>query len=306
MASPIKSRLRMTVWPSRPLPPIKILHHLGPYCLHGDVLKLDLAQAAFPEIEIPDELYLRELRDIDLDDPEAIVAFTNTFGRLGHSSVSKQLQAGQDGSLDPQRIGLLGHRPPDETSLPWPDWFREIDESNHLEPFGVAEIRLVNEWGLQHVDTFRAWALSFRHIADVVARDTKGNATTDELVAVAAVLDKLLEPFYPSVIGPDPTLIDDYAPHDPFADRMPRLENILALQVFNHIAAGDIYRVCGNEKCLRRFVHQQGRSQSGRHRGTGVIYCSRNCADSQASLEYRRRRKAKKDKTKKGDTNGID
>ena len=296
----------MTVWPSRPLPPVRNLHPLGPYRLNGDVLKLDLAQVAFSEIEIPDELYLRELKDIDLDDPEAIVAFTNTFGRLGHSIVSQKLLAGLVPISDQQRIRMLGHRPPDETSLPWDKWFREIDESDHLEPFGQMENRLINEWGLQHVDTFRSWALSFRHIADVVERDTKGTATTDELVAAGSLLDKLLEPFYPSVIGPDPTLIDDYPPHDPFADRMPRLENILALQVFNHIAAGDVYQVCENETCRPRFVHQQGRSRSGRHRGTGVIYCSTNCADSQASREYHRRKKAEKGKTKKGDTHGID
>jgi hypothetical protein len=305
MAPSFKSRLRMTAWPG-PVPPVSTLHHLGPYRLDGDILRLDLAEVGFPEVDVPDELYLRELHEVDLDDPKAIETFTNTYGRLGHSTVSRQLRTDQTPAVDRQMIGLFDYKPFDESALPWQEWFDDIDQSDDLDIFGVMEVRMITELGMQHVDTFRAWAQAFRGIADIVDRDMRGSASPDELTEVRVILDSLLEPFHPSITGPDEMLSDDYTPFNPFTDRMPRLENILALQIFNHLAAGDVYRTCANETCRRRFVHQRGRSVSGKQKGIGVVYCSHTCSNSQASREYRRRKRAEKNQARKETTDGLD
>jgi hypothetical protein len=79
----MERRFRATVWPGI-LPPVTQIETLGPYRLDGELIKLDLEQAHMYTVDVPDELYLRELRDLDLTNTSAIVDFTNTFGRLGH------------------------------------------------------------------------------------------------------------------------------------------------------------------------------------------------------------------------------
>ena len=69
------------------------------------------------------------------------------------------------------------------------------------------------------------------------------------------------------------------------------LYTLCALELFNHIVGGVEYRFCQNERCGRRFVHQQGSSKKGQHRSRGVLYCSPACARATAQREYRRRKR---------------
>jgi hypothetical protein len=68
---------------------------------------------------------------------------------------------------------------------------------------------------------------------------------------------------------------------------------ICALELFNHIIENAEYHTCGNDRCNRTFVHQQGRAEKGQRRSRGVIYCSPSCARATAQREYRRRRRAR-------------
>jgi hypothetical protein len=64
------------------------------------------------------------------------------------------------------------------------------------------------------------------------------------------------------------------------------------VQLFNHIESRATYRQCANETCARFFVHQiEGTSQYGQHRSQGVIYCSNRCARAENQRRYRRRQK---------------
>jgi hypothetical protein len=64
-----------------------------------------------------------------------------------------------------------------------------------------------------------------------------------------------------------------------------------AAELYNHIVAQTVYKLCANETCGRLFVLQRGRAAHGQHRTTGVKYCSSNCARAQNQRKYRRRQR---------------
>lgn len=68
----------------------------------------------------------------------------------------------------------------------------------------------------------------------------------------------------------------------------------LALQLFNDVAAGRIYRRCANEKCGKLFLPVPMREKYGSGEFHGEKYCSTECSKAQASREYRRRQKAER------------
>jgi hypothetical protein len=68
------------------------------------------------------------------------------------------------------------------------------------------------------------------------------------------------------------------------------LYTVCALELFDHMVMRAEYHICANERCGKRFVHQQGRAKKGQHRSRSVKYCSPSCARAAAQREYRRRR----------------
>jgi hypothetical protein len=68
------------------------------------------------------------------------------------------------------------------------------------------------------------------------------------------------------------------------------LAEICALELFNHIVSGEVYRRCQNENCGRLFVRQYGRAEHGMTRRKGVMYCSASCARAAVQREHRRRK----------------
>src|SRR5450830_298186 len=68
----------------------------------------------------------------------------------------------------------------------------------------------------------------------------------------------------------------------------------LALQLFNDVATGRIYRRCANEKCGKLFLPVPMREKYRTGEFHGEKYCSEKCSRAQASREYRRRKKAEK------------
>jgi hypothetical protein len=294
----MERRFRATVWPGT-LPPVTQIERLGPYRLEGHILKLDLDEADIRAADIPDELYLREVRDLDLDDTSAIVEFTNTFGRLGHFHPpgARNEAALQHGSVpdtpehDRQLIRVLDVTVPDERRLDWTGWHEEVTNHPSVQERGPIETGLMISDGLQHIDTFRAWVNTFRIMTDTYRRYMRLQADDGDVVHLASILTELLSPFSPTVQVRYDWEDDEF---DPFENTYPRLENVLALQMYRHIAAEDVYLRCENEPCGRLFVHQRGRAEHNQYRGFGVKYCSKNCAKAQ--VERRRRRRKKEEK----------
>jgi len=266
-------RFRMMVWPSH-VPPVSSVWGFSPYRLDGDLLKLD-PDAQMTEHDVPDEVYLRELRELSLDDPERILEFVNTFGRLGH----------QKGDV---LITSFGPSAPWPTDRQWDDWYAEIDGYSGFLELGPFEKAMFQSSGMQHVDHFRSWALAFRAITDLIDQYHQADADEGQMEDLANGLSGLLHPFYPVVeVAHESDTARRWQPHE----ESPRLENVLALQAVNHLSQGSIYHVCANETHQGLFVYQRDREEQGQHRSKGVMYCSASCAKAQASREYRRRQK---------------
>jgi hypothetical protein len=293
-------RFRAMVWPGE-VPPVSHVETLGPYRLDGEIIRLDLEHAEVYTVDIPDELYLRELRDLDLTESAAIIGFVNTYGRLGHrhptlprdnpdlNQLVKELAVHQPGPI----IQLLGVNVPNESTLDWESWREEVVEHPSNAGRSEWETRQFIADGIQHIDTFRAWAEAFHILTETCHRYLGLDADEQRFILFAVVLEELLHPFSPRIGIPYDDDLDTV--FDPFRFTHARLENVLVLQMYRHIAAEDSYKPCENENCGRLFVHQIGRSKYGQNRRSGVKYCSSNCASAKGERERRRKKKEEKD-----------
>jgi hypothetical protein len=64
----------------------------------------------------------------------------------------------------------------------------------------------------------------------------------------------------------------------------------LALELFSHVAEHASYKRCANPMCSKTFVRQDGGAAHRQSRMTGVLYCSRTCANSVAQRRHRQKR----------------
>lgn len=252
-------------------------------------------------VELPLELYLREIFDLDLDDERAIRGFSQSFGMIAAPGLSEITPASEDPGgtrtlLGPQCFERLRDEWA-ERSLPASLTRGEFDNRSFLlvEEF-VVHVRL-------HRDMVRIWRAHKGEITfdEVVDSWESGDYPVGGLVRgqpvdhqdfqlsgfLARHLHWALRPFHVSVAlrrieGQDD---DDRSPRwlfSPFAG--------MCLQLANHIAEKATYHVCENENCGRLFVRQRGRAGAGQHRTEGVKYCSTACTRAQAMRELRRRR----------------
>ena len=70
------------------------------------------------------------------------------------------------------------------------------------------------------------------------------------------------------------------------------LFEVLAIELFSHVAENAPYKLCANPTCRRTFVRQNGGAVYRQSRTRGVLYCSRVCANAVAQRRYRQRRAA--------------
>ena len=251
----------------------------------------------------PEELYLRELMDLDLDNGSAILEFTKRFGRL-----------------EKERWELLPDRPIND----WqhrgdPPDFKRIDElldgyrRSDLDVEGVSHIEVFRLHARILRDAVRLWTSasmtgSIRPALErwesllgkpqdfVAAREKAGmGPEDDEAFAIyqaaeffVLFLHSALAPYHPrlELIVPDVAW--------PAGIPAPGLYSAMVLQFYNHIVEGAVYRRC--ENCDRIFVRQRDRATHGRYRTEGLMYCSKNCAWAAGQRKWRegkrRRRQA--------------
>lgn len=242
------------------------------------------------QVELPDELYLRQLADLDLDDPEAIAAFTGDYGRL---------------------VRLEGASPGSWPQLP--------DLTFDEDPLGVRTVieqraadrgETWHERTFHHVREVAAHAVVLRNATRLWRRyletggrleGTQGGFEWAEPFAppddddpsgpihwLSSVLNAGLRDFH---VRMEWTFEADPPDEMRLGDPRPTTYGAMCLQLANHMVEESPYRSCANELCGRWFVHQRGRARYGQHRRTGVKYCSTQCAQAQTSREHRRRRR---------------
>jgi len=259
-----------------------------------DNLSVDRLPPPGKQVTLPPEFYLRELGDLDADDPEEILAFTNTWGLLGkpglveigqpffdmeHLRVARSSSLPERAELTKEVVSLV-----DPHSRQNESW--ENRQFVHFREISV-HARLIR-------DLTRIYAVlaDGRDVAEL--KDDWESAwlprPEQEIAAQGILVDYLshaLSPFHVALS----LQVDGRPFYEPWH---PTLFATACLQLANDIAQKQPYRRC--HKCGRQFVIQRGRAKYGQNRREGEIkFCSSSCAKAQAQRDlYRRQVEARR------------
>lgn len=269
------SQLRITTWPSTPvpIPDIEVnpdVRVRGERLYFGGDVNLPRPERRQP----PDQLYLFELADVDLADIEAIANLCRTYGPIAplrRTDLPMSYSWERELVVHSMRYGR-SYSQPDNAGPDFIGIEPHIDEltyrirvlrqlARHLQVHAAGES--VSAAWPECDNDFEAWR-HFSHFTDAA-----------------------LSPFRVRV------MVDVGSTDYDIGIPRPGLYSVAVLQMFNDLVEHVDYRTCAAEKCGRVFIRQRGRSNSY-SRTDGVLYCSSTCANSQAQREWRRRQRAKK------------
>ncbi|MBE0430086.1 MAG: hypothetical protein IBX61_09495 [Thermoleophilia bacterium] len=268
------------------------------------------------EVQLPDELYLRELSDLDLQSPKEILHFAEKYGCLGGG-----------GQVGPDWEDILGKPLGNEQLAKINEDVQQLRlhfKKSHLEKMPrkkqslIGSVAHVKEFTLRATllrDLVRLWRLYKEDISFDSLRDNWENpvmpfsgieagvedyAKNDiskalaqgihAVLALAIYLEQPLSAFHVRLEIPAIIETEHFNQYEDILKRpVANLYQVLCLQLLNHINEQAVYKQCTNETCKRLFVRQRGLAQHGQYKTTGVLYCSNFCAKAQAQRTLRRR-----------------
>lgn len=293
----MSERFSVTYWPggAQPIPPVHVPERVE---REGDWLALAYHPASGYQA-LPDEFHLRECRDVDLDDLDAVCDLVRRFGSpVPVGGGTDDLPGRADVAIERWAVSHgrpygKGFHPPKE---PLAEWVH-VDEVMY-------RLRVLRQ--------LSAHALAYRrgdYVADVWPKQSKrehaetikglqklskGSVTEDDPRFVEAIeahawgdfvdyADLALRPFHVRVwVNVGHPSYDIGTPH-------PTLYEAAVLQIVNDLAEDVDYRDCPH--CHRTFGRQVGRAKQGQNRRTGVTYCSPSCASAARVRAYRARKR---------------
>jgi hypothetical protein len=288
IGSAMNEHLRITTWPGDPIvvPPVD---HPGHVDRDGEWLRFDYAIRSDHDWTreaklIPDELYLRQARELDLADLDMVSEFVGTFGRVAPFRFDEDLP----------------HRD-------WHAWFLRFSATRGRR---------------YHPDRDRGASQAVScHVDEVVFRLTILRALTDHAIAFRegnyeheTWASYLREPLQAGAAGEH----EAWSYFTEFANAAlrrfhvrvtaevgdrdfdlgiarPTVYEACVLQLVNDLASDDLtWRHCGH--CDRGFYRQVGRS-TVQSRTKGVMYCSPECARAASVKAYRARKRAQREES---------
>jgi hypothetical protein len=285
-------RFRPTLWPGTvvPTPP---LHPFREVLVRGDWITWPAAASAGqPELQLPQDFYLRELLELQADDMEAAAQLIRSYGLLfdlnlddfGLPDFEPEAQAefmalahypndnarfeGTRGGVHRDLVKLYIERAQRATNV-----FLACQSDGGLEDLvspnlNDAYLTFMRSLNPQMQDQ-QLWPRSLEHLKTLLI--------SEAILDLQSSLDAALSNFSIGSGG--------------LEERRPTIYSVSFLQLYNHLAEGATARICANETCLGAFVRQRGRAEYNQHRTVGVKYCSRECARAQAQRQLRRRAK---------------
>jgi hypothetical protein len=284
----IQERYSPTPWPGTTLPPAALAVPVSIQERAGGWL-VDCSNQGWPIIEAPEELHLREYRDVDPHSPADLLDFVRQTGfpldpraplrGILDNSNRKELSYQQAVNNAARANGLPEF---DLTQMP------TMDDAVHVAEvaYRVDRVRVMTDHLLRAQDdkpTVTVWrAADFMTDSLAAIHDVQSQ---EELAwrNFCTFLNAGLSLFSAKVV---PRGVD----HRPVASSY----EVACLKIYNDVVSGLPLRRCADETCRRLFVRQVGRAQLGEYRSQGVIYCSPLHARNQAQRERRRAARIKK------------
>lgn len=260
------------------------------------------------------EVYLR-LETVDLEDIDEILDFVSTFGlldlrALDHPRLERQWYGVAFERTTPLRA--LRHYPGfgDESRHSAVDrtlrdpLFRDAEAAREAAPtWLITETIEEFRWGARALRDLRAaWEclnsgqdplkVEWANPRMLRAGDDSRHAEWTISEFLERTLRDALEGFSPRM-----WLVEEESERPSIrAMRSPApkdvtLFEVLALELFRHICEQATYKRCANPSCGHTFVRQDGGAVHRQSRTSGVLYCSRRCANTVAQRKHRERRR---------------
>lgn len=259
----------LTLWPGTvvPVPPVQ----------WRNVHLLDGKWLVFPpvgdRVEIPRELFIRELMDLDLDSAEDITRFLDSFGMI-------TLRYGEAGLLP---FGLLDDEPPPGADLlHFGEAALFLRTARALTRHWMAVLEQKSIAAAWEAEGLWRWGYLDQERAEERAWSDFVHCINWGLKQIHVRVERVWHGDYVDGVEGEPQI---------------GLYSALCLQLVNHIAENATVRRCANETCGRAFVRQEGGAVAGQYRREGLIkYCSVSCGNAQWQREHRRKKRAERGK----------
>jgi len=297
-------RKGVTVWPGGRLPLPTVSRIPDCYLWEGQTglwIRGDEGGTplGFVDSTVEPDLYLRDVRDLDVEDPEKVWAFFRDYGVMD--------QADWHAENDITGVHLLH---PDAIQSSRSDADRYEVESADLDSLGLMasprqighQLALVRDltslslaitgrmsWEEAHASLHPMLVNSegiIEGLEDVEEMKVEGeDIEVQETYLTEALLGFCLRDFHVAVnFSPVP---------NPWRWSAVQLDAVLCLSLANDLADDADFKRCASETCGRFFTRHRGRATQGKYHMTGVKYCSVECARAQKQREYRRRQRQK-------------